>query len=66
LNAVWDRADRERPAMMQLFRVLSVVHMTYFASIILSQRPRTRELAYLPVSRLGFLRHWFQHHLDDA
>jgi aminoglycoside phosphotransferase (APT) family kinase protein len=51
---------------MPMFRALSAIHMSYFASIILSRRIRTRELAYLPVSRLGFVQEWFRTQLEDA
>lgn len=43
-----------------LFDVLSVIHKTYLGSVILSQRPRARELAYVPLARRDFVRDWFR------
>lgn len=46
--------------MTPLFQALSMIHMTYFASIVLARPFRARELMYLPGSRVRFLRQWFR------
>jgi hypothetical protein len=51
---------------MPMFRALSAIHMSYFASIILARPVRAREIAYLPSARLAFVREWFRTQLADG
>jgi hypothetical protein len=50
---------------LPLFRELRIVHMTYFAQIVLSRRRSLRELPYAPVSRRQYFQQWFEREIAE-
>ena len=58
----WRNHDIEA---LPLFRELRIVHMTYFAQIVLSRRGSLRELPYAPRSRARYFQQWFEREVAE-
>jgi hypothetical protein len=58
----WRNHDIEA---LPLFRELRIMHMTYFAQIVLSRRRSLRELPYAPRSRARYFQQWFEREIAE-
>jgi hypothetical protein len=50
---------------LPLFRELRIVHMAYFAQIVLARPKALRELRYAPVARRRYFEQWFEREIAE-